>query len=1015
MKSTILVSRIARVIETEGAVGEGAALAEAYAEAVRNVNQRLEAVQTSIDAKQVSDAVRMLEDPPRLLDEVGVLDFNQLPDWEVLCSRNNWTPPVKLDKALLERVLMLNESTEIVEPFLRMYRKAVRTNNNKLAVQSLRRLVQIDHSQNWKVNIVQAEEAVQKQLVADFRAAKTAGNKDEVERLSQEFVETNWSEPPTSKGVDEIRSYIAEQESRRRNVVGTENLSIIKRCMNENWNRPLAFSMLQAIDGLIEKGWVLPSDDQEIVAACRRRCAEEIEAEEKERRWKELCEKLHAAIQQEDTSAIRDVLSAPEFLDREPDHELIKQAQLVIQHEEAAKKRKMLQISVCAMAGLLAILGVSGWWLKQKLFNDRCEGEAIKLAALQKGAHAVDRLTEALRRLQKNDPDVYADPRVNVFDGKLKTMRSQMNVRTNEIATIIAELRALQDANWGDSVDSVTGRIERVNSLLTKDDDAFRVDFLKLKSSWSDHCEEVATANRNAATKFHETLISHLYVVAEQLKSKLMSDTIEKDVASCKASVDEWKRVHSKHAPSLEGAVNEAEKALGEAENLQRNLHEAIKKIKDSKSAKEYLEARKSLLEYYSCYPFVKVIGEHPVTAEDAQSVVDKTSPEQKAYENLLKSGVDDAAFKSFLTDSVTSLAEIPSYYSLYGIYIQGGRRESYFCISKGKPQIKKPSYDANYQIDGELLNLVWGEMVQQVSKKANYGRPRYVQLAPSDEIKNVVDLASQPNLSLGKFEAEIMKLVAEHLKIAGAKDFIENEVEIYGKQFDFTHGRYPAIRRVQLIHLYFTWLKDDLKLLPQDGLLSRWFEKVEALAQPVRVDNIPKDLTWTFFMENRVRQRNSECAKLLHQMASQKFMEELRAWRSARYQLRRVGEWKIDYAGCITYDPYDLCWMKDHTVVIPSTIEGVKKDRPLYVLRRENGKLSLVCALVPYKNGTSWAIAPGRSKTDFVSGDPLFQVSFNGAYIDAEAELEKIIKGIPENMAKQFVSKIPLFSIRMK
>ena len=192
MKSTILVSRIARVIETEGAVGEGAALAEAYAEAVRNVNQRLEAVQTSIDAKQVSDAVRMLEDPPRLLDEVGVLDFNQLPDWEVLCSRNNWTPPVKLDKALLERVLMLNESTEIVEPFLRMYRKAVRTNNNKLAVQSLRRLVQIDHSQNWKVNIVQAEEAVQKQLVADFRAAKTAGNKDEVERLSQEFVETNW-------------------------------------------------------------------------------------------------------------------------------------------------------------------------------------------------------------------------------------------------------------------------------------------------------------------------------------------------------------------------------------------------------------------------------------------------------------------------------------------------------------------------------------------------------------------------------------------------------------------------------------------------------------------------------------------------------------------------------------------------------------------------------------------------------------------------------------------------------
>ena len=494
-----------------------------------------------------------------------------------------------------------------------------------------------------------------------------------------------------------------------------------------------------------------------------------------------------------------------------------------------------------------------------------------------------------------------------------------------------------------------------------------------------------------------------------------MSDALEKEVASCKASVDEWKRVHSQHAPSLEGAVDEAEKTLGEAENLQRNLHEAIKKIKDSKSAKEYLEARKSLLEYYSCYPFVKVIGEHPVTAEDAQSVVDKTSPEQKAYENLFESGVDDAAFKSFLTDSVMSLAEIPSYYSLYGIYVQGGSRESYFCISKGKPQIKKPSYDANYQIDGELLDFAKGEMVQQISRKANYGKPRYVQLAPSDEIKNVVDLASQSSISLGKFEAEIMKLVAEHLKVSGEKDFIKNEVEIYGKQFDFAHGRYPAIRRVQLIQLYFTWLKDDLKLLPQDGLFSRWFERVEALAQPVRVDNIPEDLTWTCFKENRVRQRNSECAKLLHQMASQKFMEEYRAWRSARYELRRVGEWKIDYAGCIAYDPYDLRWMKDHTVVIPLTIDGVKKDHPLYVLRRENGKLTLVRALDPYKNGTSWTLAPGRSKSDFVSGDPLFQVSVNGAYIDAESELEKIIKGIPENTAKQFAPKIPLFSIRMK
>ena len=1014
MKSTILISRIMRVIETEGAVGEGASLAEEYSAAVRQVNSRLEAVQTAIDAKQVSDAVRMMEDAPRLLDEVGTLDFNQLPDWEVLCARNNWAPPLKLDKALLERVLMLNESTEVVEPFLRMYRRAVRTNNNKLAVQSLRRLVQIDHSQNWKVNLVQAEEAVQKQLVSDFRAAKTAGSIEEMDRLAQELVETNWSEPPASKGTEEIRSYIVEKEAKQRNVEGAEDVSIIRRCMSENWNRPLAFSMLQAVDGLVEKGFVLPATDRDVVDSCRRRCADEMEAEEKERRWKDLCEQLHAAIQQENTTSIRDVLSAPEFLDREPDPDLIKQAQLVIQHEEAARKRKMMQIAVCAMATLLAVLGVSGWWLKQKLFNDRCEGEAVKLAALQKGSHAVDRLTEALRKLQTDDPDVYSDPRVNVFDGKLKTMRSQMNARTNEIAVVLSELKALKEAKWGDSVDSVTSRIERINAIIAKDDDALRADFIAIKAAWADHCEEMDVANRNVATKFHETLISHVKVIADRLKSELIFEGLAKEVASCKESIEEWKRVHAQHVPSLEGAVGEAEKALGEAENTQHNLQEAIKRLKDSATAKDYLAARKTLVEFYSGYPFVKAIGSHPVTAEDAAAVVDGTATEQKSYELMLKTGVDDATFKNFITDNVSSLAEIPSYYSLYGIAMNGGTRQYFFAMCKGKPQIKKPSYDANYQIDGELLDFGKGEMVQQISRKANYGRPFYKSLPSSDEIKNVVDLAGQTSLSLSKFEQEIVKIIAGHLKAASDKDFLKNEVDVYGKQYDFAVERYPTIRRIQLLQLYFTWLKDDLKMMPQDGVFSRWFDRVEDLAQPVRVDNIPEDLTWTCMRENRVRQRNSECAKLLSQMAAQKFIDEYRAWKSARIELRKLTDWKIEYAGCNSYNPYDARWMADHSKVIPSFLGDVKKDHPLYVLRRENEKLILKRALVPYKNGTMWAIASGMAK-EFVTGDPLFQVSAGGKYIDAEETIEGILKEIPETTAKQFAAKIPLFKVEVR
>ena len=382
----------------------------------------------------------------------------------------------------------------------------------------------------------------------------------------------------------------------------------------------------------------------------------------------------------------------------------------------------------------------------------------------------------------------------------------------------------------------------------------------------------------------------------------------------------------------------------------------------------------------------------------------------------MLKSGVDDATFKTFITDNVASLAEIPSYYSLYGIANRGDRRQCYIAMSKGKPLIKKPSYDSNFQIDGELLDFAKGEMVQQMSCNSNYGSggPYYKSLPSSDEIKNIVDLATLSNLSLPKFELEVMKAVARHIKAAGERDFIKNEIDIGEKQHYFVVDRFPAIRRVQLLQLYFTWLKDDLKVMTQDASFSRWLGRVEDLAQPVRLDNVPEDLTWTCLHESRIRQRNTECARLLSQMASHKFIDEYLAWKNARVELRRLIEWKIEYAGCNAYNPYDSRWMKDHSLVFPSINENVKKDHPLYVLRRENGKLVLKRALIPYKNNTIWAVQAGMTK-EFVPGDPLFQVSENGKYIDAEETIRGIFKGMPENTAKQFAAKIPLFKIEVK
>ena len=257
MRSSILISRISRLVETAGSSGGGAELAHAYADAVRKANARMEAVVAASEAKGASDAVRILSEDPPLIEEVSTLDFFQLSDWENLCDTNGWEIPPKIDKILTERVVEIGEKKDAIAPFLAMYKKAVRVDNVRLAVKSLRRLADIDKSQDWKKNLKQSERQLQNLIVSEFQKAESD---DDRERLAQELLGGVWSEGIVAPGVDEIRSFRERREAEAREQTGAENLAILKRCRDEKWDRKLAFSMVQSVDALTEKGWQMPED-----------------------------------------------------------------------------------------------------------------------------------------------------------------------------------------------------------------------------------------------------------------------------------------------------------------------------------------------------------------------------------------------------------------------------------------------------------------------------------------------------------------------------------------------------------------------------------------------------------------------------------------------------------------------------------------------------------------------------------------------------------------------------------
>ena len=1018
MKSSILVARIMRVIETDGLLGDGAGLACAFNEAVKAVNTRLESVQAAEASGQTSDAVRLMEDSPRLIDEINALDFNSLPEWEALCDRNGWQKPVAFDRTLIEKTLMFSESKAVAEPFLRMYRKAVRTNNNLLAVKALRRLVDVDQTQNWEANLVQAESVLQRELAEAFAAARSANDAEEQDRLAREILETAWQNKPTGRAFSDIQNYWKDKEARRREAEGLENLTLLRRCRDENWNRTLAFSMIQALDTLAESGWTLPLEERGMVDECRRRVADEMEAAEKEQRWKSCCETLHGAIQREDPVAIREAFAAPEFLDHEPPEDLLRDAQRVIEHDEAARRRKVRQIAVCSLLALVAVLGVSGWWLKQKLFSMRCEGEVAKMRALAEGAHPIDRLDEALRKLQEEDPDVYADPRVNVFQGKLKSMISANLARTNELVEILASLAHSRDAQWADDNGTVTGKLARVESLLTRDDADYRARWLKLKSAYAEHVAEKDEATRKKATKRHETLTARMHDLSVQLTGTIGGEDQDRALAVCKADAAEWRESYGALLPVLDGKLTEAEKELADAEQKQKNVREALGKLRAAQTAPEMLEARKALIDFYGSYSDIKRLTAHPIEVATAHEVLTGTTSAQKAFAAVGNSGIASDKFKTFLEEGVCSLKGAPSFYSLYGLMVAGDNSGSFFAVSKGRPDFKKPSYANAWQISGELLDFASKKMSDKIEKKIRMGFDstgiKVYEIPSVDEVRTWVDLAAQANLTAGQFENEVLKKIEEHLRVInkvehGKKAYLESERNSDVLNI-LTRGRYTALRRVIMLNIYFRWLKEDLGVMPPDGGLTRWTEKIAALAQPINVDGVPEDLSWVCLWERRVRQRNRECVDLLEKIPAD-WTARYRKWRAARSMIRDIARWKVETAGQLLFNPLNPWQKKDPTAVIPIVAQAVKTDHPLYVLRTgADSKLQMVKALIP--SGDKWAMVAGAGH---MPGEPLYQICRDGKPIDAEKEIKECLKTLPEQMAKSFVAKIPFFDMEEK
>ncbi len=469
----------------------------------------------------------------------------------------------------------------------------------------------------------QSEADVQRQLIAEFNAARKAGDKADAERIARMFLSYPWSKPPGSSGAFAMRMFIERTDAAQREKEGHENICVLRKCLYKKWNYNLALSTLEEIERLRKGGWIVCADDRELIEACRMRCDEHVVAEQKEARWNKLCGDLRKAVHKRDASAIARILSEPEFRSREPDDEsLMWRAERIMDRRGHTDIPIKLLPFIGVAAVLIAIIGFSVRNSRNKVLNEKCIAEADKLNALLDTFDPIEQISAELSYLQHEDPEVLSDSRVFGFFEKLEKMKADNLARTNEIASLLIELETIANDNWKDANEGTIDKIERVDELLKQHDVVYSKRLHKVKESAIAYSETKRDNLRKNAEQFVLRLAPILDSVAKRLNSELPDEELLSLSRKCDEALQNWSKNYAKGADDLSLRLLGPNQRFHEAKKKQDDAVAVLSRLKAAVRAIDVITLRDHLRSTYSSYAPIAALAPLPYSADDVRSVL---------------------------------------------------------------------------------------------------------------------------------------------------------------------------------------------------------------------------------------------------------------------------------------------------------------------------------------------------------------------------------------------------------
>lgn len=457
MRAEPVISKVRQAVADEGGQGIASAeLAQQYAELCAEANKRLANCATCLKQGMVSEALRVADTEPQLLDLCAELDFVGVEKWEKLCQEKKWPAPERLDAKAIQDINDAFCSSQIIEPLLKEYRRAVRTNETRECIRLLRRLAALDKSNsNWTEDLKGFERKRWGELRKEYENANKAEN---IDALASLLIEINgeWIASRDDKLRNEVRDACRLVYAKQALAKGRELVRAISAAYAA-FNYDQLGESLRAYEGLLAEGHLAPdSPMQTQVDEAREWFLTEKKRRDEERLFEDTIAKLRDAVESGNPTDLEDILNVLTRFDRPIPDRLEERAKTLVEGYQLAQGRRRKRILVSGIAvSLLVMAGIVSY-----LAKIRYDKEVATVSAdleQRYGAEDLAAFAAAIDRVEKDQPKVFQNSEVQKWVRRKGELSARIDQKRTAFGSALSRLESIREDGFQEDSGNIEG------------------------------------------------------------------------------------------------------------------------------------------------------------------------------------------------------------------------------------------------------------------------------------------------------------------------------------------------------------------------------------------------------------------------------------------------------------------------------------------------------------------------------------------------------------------------------